>query len=68
MDMAGDAINLAIADFFPFLRPYFRSFPVFGNPVRKRLINLRVFEDKLFLDLLQMAKDKIARGKRYPST
>lgn len=67
MELMGKAINLATADFFPFLRTYYRSAPLWMNPTRKWLIRLRTFEDGLFLSLLESAKDKIAAGKVYPS-
>ncbi|OAG35272.1 hypothetical protein AYO21_10543 [Fonsecaea monophora] len=67
MDQTSAAINLQPVDFFPFLRPWYRVMPVWMSSFKRALFDIQKLEDRLFYQLLEGAKEKIALGKKYPS-
>jgi len=61
------AINLQLVDFFPFLRPFYRMAPSWLIPFKATLRDIRILENKVFFELLELVKDKIKSGRVYPS-
>ncbi|OCK75418.1 cytochrome P450 [Lepidopterella palustris CBS 459.81] len=67
MDLTEAASSLQLVDFFPFLRPIYRYCPTFLMPYKQTLRKIRKIEDRLFFQLMNSAKENIAKGKVYPS-
>ncbi|KAM5380835.1 hypothetical protein ACJZ2D_003359 [Fusarium nematophilum] len=67
MDMTSDAINFQLVDFYPSLRQFYHMIPYWMLPSKKKLHELKNLEDRLFWDLFNRVKDKLATGKAYPS-
>jgi len=67
MDKTSIASTLQVVDFFPFLRPLYRIIPPRLSLFKKRLQDITKIEDRLFLKLMDDAKEKIRQGKVYPS-
>lgn len=67
MHLTTEAQKGQIVDLFPFIRPMFRLIPVRLNAYKKMLRKIVGVEDDLFMNLLELAKGKIAKGKNHPS-
>ncbi|KAM5346074.1 hypothetical protein ACJ41O_009079 [Fusarium nematophilum] len=67
MDVTSEAANFQLVDFYGFLRPLYRTLPDWMLPNKRKLRDLQKLEDRVFTQLLNRAKDKIATGNAYPS-
>ncbi|TPX13670.1 uncharacterized protein E0L32_005873 [Thyridium curvatum] len=67
MVLTSEAINFKIVDFYPFLRPFFRALPHWMSSTKRKLAYLQKLEDRVFMGLLDRAKESIAQGKPHPS-
>lgn len=67
MDQTSAAINLQLVDFFPFLRPWYQMMPAWVIPFKAALRDIRILENRVFFELLNLVKDKMKSGKVYPS-
>jgi hypothetical protein len=67
MDATSDAINFQLVDFYPFLRPLYQALPNWASRKKSKLQRLKQLEDRVFFELLNRAKEKIAIGKARPS-
>ena len=68
MDRTSAAVKLQPVDFFPFLRPWYRIMPQWMSSFKRALRDIQLLEERVFFQLLYNAKEKIATGKKYPST
>ncbi|ETS87774.1 hypothetical protein PFICI_01602 [Pestalotiopsis fici W106-1] len=67
MDVTSEAANFQLVDFYPFLRPIYRFLPYWLLPSVERLHNLQKLEDRVFMQLLNRAKERIESGNACPS-
>ncbi|KAH8721733.1 cytochrome P450 [Ilyonectria robusta] len=67
MDVTSEAINFQLVDFYPFLRDIYHAVPYWLLPSKRKLHNLQKLENRVFIDLLNRAKDKLSTGDAYPS-
>lgn len=68
MDVTSEAANFQLVDFYSFLRPLYEILPYWALPSKKRLHNLQKLEERVFIQLLNRAKERIASGNACPST
>lgn len=68
MEIISDTINFQIIDFYPSLRQLYHMVPYWVLPSKRKLHRLKKLEDKLFYDLFNRVKDKLATGKAHPSS
>lgn len=68
MDVTSEAINFQLVDFYPFLRDIYHAVPYWLLPSKRKLHNLQKLENRVFIDLLNRAKDKLSTGDAYPSS
>ena len=67
MDVTSEAVNFQLVDLFSFLRPVYDILPYWSLPSKRKLHNLKKLEDRVFIELLDRAKERIAAGTAYPS-
>lgn len=67
METTSAAINLQLVDFFPFLRPWYQMAPAWLIPFKAVLRDIRILENRVFFELLELVKDKMKSGRVYPS-
>lgn len=68
MDVTSEAANFQLVDFYSFLRPLYEILPYWALPSKKRLHNLQKLEERVFIQLLNRAKERIVSGNACPST
>ncbi|KAF5013804.1 hypothetical protein FDECE_222 [Fusarium decemcellulare] len=66
MEVTSEAINFHVVDIFPFLRGIYHAIPWWVLPGKRKLRDLQNLENRVFFDLLDRAKDKIATGEANP--
>ncbi|KAF3009190.1 hypothetical protein E8E14_005932 [Neopestalotiopsis sp. 37M] len=67
MDVTSEAANFQLVDFYAFLRPIYQILPYWALPSKKKLHDLQKLEERVFMQLLDKAKEKIESGNACPS-
>ncbi|KAJ4422238.1 hypothetical protein N0V82_003098 [Gnomoniopsis sp. IMI 355080] len=67
MEVTSEAVNFNLVDFYPFLRVIYDLAPQWLLPSKHKLHELENLENRVFFDLLNRAKDKLATGNAFPS-
>jgi hypothetical protein len=68
MDVTSEAANFQLVDFYAFLRPIYQLLPYWVLPSKKKLRDLQKLEERVFMQLLDKAKEKIESGNACPSS
>lgn len=68
MDATSEAANFQLVDFYGFLRPLYHFLPYWISPSKRKLHDLQNLENRVFIQLLNRAKERIESGNACPSS